>query len=1002
LPERLRLQTKIARCAADIVDVLDRQENSKGTSSQAVSSLEAQLKELAEQEVMRKVEWAGELLEIKSSSNDTKAEVLGKVEAAGEMVARLRKETNAGLERLDGLVAKANDAGAVREAKAGAGLTGRLEGVEGKVVGLGEKLASLTQGLEGGVRAEVKNCSDSLTKVHLKVDGLQQAEENRAAQVRSVKEALAKAEQERDAKREEDSGKVAILKEELEGVVRTGEVTRKEVENRVENMRKNMIEMIGVNEMKTSELSEKVDRSTEEVEKMKIIQKNSAVASDEKVKAVKDDFNLLLNDQLSSKSTSTLDLEKVTAGLRKELEQVKTDLRNNDLESFKNIVNSTNDTHNKLISSIQKNVDLIIREKGQQEGLAAAMEEKITKVSTLREAGEQEVKKMIQKEQELRQQVDEKVQAVQVSMREVQGGVEGVTQLQTGLTSLKQSVTEAKAEMVASVGQQQARMTELENLLNGELKTLAGSGQTMQRSILDEFSEVSKTMQEKSVMADTSLNEALEQLHGQTRQLDQLKESVEGNQKSCQSSEAELQKVDFKVKSCMEEMTKMDQFAGVQERLAKLSQDTAESLREMSQKQASLGSSVTGVQAEVSRLTDMSGLTEDLSVMASKVNQQKAKLIDIEANVTLQERSSAKLSEDVKKIGSSQTENIIKVEEKLEKMEGVRKELLIKVSDVEKTTSCLSQEMSSLTGLKTKVPVWDRKAETAEVDRLNKVLTEEVNKIQKEIKEMRKSAEDIQKEVEGQTKKGPVEVEVSRQQFQELDGNISRLSGVVESLQGQFTGQQDSSAEQLEQVNIAVRGLRKGLDTLSHESKQSGALGMIDKQRRGWEEAREKAEQMSQIFDSLIITNDRPYVSCGLEAPATFPGLVDFSQFELINKVGWDAQDLMFTMLEPGVYLLQMGGSLSGANVVAKMVNDDVEAEVVTLEGGKESQFRCRSTIFTVEDDDQTAERLLVEVVEHGDEEVRLEKDFALILHKISEVSQAEGPECLNGDFIKA
>lgn len=55
-----------------------------------------------------------------------------------------------------------------------------------------------------------------------------------------------------------------------------------------------------------------------------------------------------------------------------------------------------------------------------------------------------------------------------------------------------------------------------------------------------------------------------------------------------------------------------------------------------------------------------------------------------------------------------------------------------------------------------------------------------------------------------------------------------------------------------------------------------------------------------------------------------------------------------------------------------------------------------------MEDDDQTAERLLVEVVEHGDEEVRLEKDFALILHKISEVSQAEGPECLNGDFIKA
>ena len=42
------------------------------------------------------------------------------------------------------------------------------------------------------------------------------------------------------------------------------------------------------------------------------------------------------------------------------------------------------------------------------------------------------------------------------------------------------------------------------------------------------------------------------------------------------------------------------------------------------------------------------------------------------------------------------------------------------------------------------------------------------------------------------------------------------------------------------------------------------------------------------------------------------------------------------------------------------------------------------------------------QVVEHGEEEVvRVEKDFQLVLHKISEVSQAEGPDCLNGDFVK-
>ena len=39
------------------------------------------------------------------------------------------------------------------------------------------------------------------------------------------------------------------------------------------------------------------------------------------------------------------------------------------------------------------------------------------------------------------------------------------------------------------------------------------------------------------------------------------------------------------------------------------------------------------------------------------------------------------------------------------------------------------------------------------------------------------------------------------------------------------------------------------------------ALTSIDKQRRGWEEAKEKAEEMAQIFDSLIITSKHtPYM----------------------------------------------------------------------------------------------------------------------------------------------
>merc|ERR1719225_1330082 len=118
-------------------------------------------------------------------------------------------------------------------------------------------------------------------------------------------------------------------------------------------------------------------------------------------------------------------------------------------------------------------------------------------------------------------------------------------------------------------------------------------------------------------------------------------------------------------------------------------------------------------------------------------------------------------------------------------------------------------------------------------------------------------------------------------------------------------------------------------------SQQENNMSLIDKQRRAWENSREKAEQMSQIFDSLIITNDRPYVSCGLDCDMNEPGLLEFSQFELINKVAFDTDTNQFSLLEPGVYLLQMSGSLYGGSLVAKLVSEDIGVEFMTLDAGK-------------------------------------------------------------------
>ena len=74
------------------------------------------------------------------------------------------------------------------------------------------------------------------------------------------------------------------------------------------------------------------------------------------------------------------------------------------------------------------------------------------------------------------------------------------------------------------------------------------------------------------------------------------------------------------------------------------------------------------------------------------------------------------LSEDFKKMSETLTENKASVDQKLEKLEGTKKELVLTVSDMGKANTTLGQELASLTGLKTKAPAWDRKAETTEVD----------------------------------------------------------------------------------------------------------------------------------------------------------------------------------------------------------------------------------------------------------------------------------------------
>merc|ERR1712025_447919 len=77
---------------------------------------------------------------------------------------------------------------------------------------------------------------------------------------------------------------------------------------------------------------------------------------------------------------------------------------------------------------------------------------------------------------------------------------------------------------------------------------------------------------------------------------------------------------------------------------------------------------VRDLQSQFNRDTDLSNLPDEVQMLSSKVNQQKAKLIDMEANITMQERSTTKLSDDLKKLNGSVSGSFNKLEDKFEKL----------------------------------------------------------------------------------------------------------------------------------------------------------------------------------------------------------------------------------------------------------------------------------------------------------------------------------------------
>merc|ERR1711972_1246442 len=102
----------------------------------------------------------------------------------------------------------------------------------------------------------------------------------------------------------------------------------------------------------------------------------------------------------------------------------------------------------------------------------------------------------------------------------------------------------------------------------------------------------------------------------------------------------------------------------LEKRLLSFKDETEDSSKSISNKCAYFEQMIKDLESKVKNETSL----DEVQILSSKLNQQKAKLIDMEANITMQERSTSKLSDDLKKLNGSVSGSINKLEDRFDKL----------------------------------------------------------------------------------------------------------------------------------------------------------------------------------------------------------------------------------------------------------------------------------------------------------------------------------------------
>ena len=756
---------KISKCSTDLGEVFVKHANNTGDMTFVKKNLEDKISEVKEFGSIQQRELLDKILDLRGSFVDNQTEFVEKLKLANESTSKVREEISNKVDKLETSLTRKIESKSTKNGTEPSDVSKRLDALKKDV----DDLKSEANQVIVESKNKFKSISSDIAEVKATTEQNKSNYSKFSENVSKIeKEYLEKI---KDGKKNTDGNKA-----ELQVIKKSVDNLKKESKQMIEEQTDSLKKLVQSTEQKTNDLSKTLEENQKSL--------------DSKLNTLEESCSNTLNQELKNKNFASGDIDSKILSLKKEIDHMKNEIKNADLESFKNVVNSTTETHNKLINAVQKSVDLIICEKTILESQTAVMDSKITDITTEKEIFENSQKEKLTKfgqslEDNLRQ-----VNDLEKVLRTVESKVDSMDKLTKTVEEVFSSVSEVKHDFNERLKENNKKICESRDTFTSEVRSLKESLSSINKSSHEqnqkEIKDITNSLQEKSVMSINKINEAFEMLHSHTKILDNVNESINQVNRNYEFTDSQIQKVELKLTSCIDELSKLDLFvtaaemkkleravndksnkysmSDVETKIETTKQELESMIRTVNTKIANMDESVKDFYSKLDNISDFNNFYNDVQALSSKVNQHKAKMIDLEANITMQDRITAKLSEDMKKcslgmnkmgspIGKTNSGDLVNSEAidlaatKLkEEMHELKSNISTKVdfSDLnsikssiqnesekmEKELKDLSNTISSLkSNMDSKSNKWDKKIDLADVNEIKNQLNEKINSL---------------------------------------------------------------------------------------------------------------------------------------------------------------------------------------------------------------------------------------------------------------------------------